>query len=59
MKSAILLTYDQEVRARWTKRFADSLLKQLSSQSVFLGIDILPGVWTSWRASRRQHWKEK
>jgi hypothetical protein len=32
-------------------------MDQLSSQPMFMDIDIIPGVWTSRSLSRRQHWE--
>lgn len=40
-----------------TRGLAEFLLKQLSSQPVFMDIDILPGAWYSRNTSWRQHWE--
>jgi|GEM_PF-5009287 len=40
-----------------TGRLAEFLLEQLSSQPVFMDIDILPGAWHSRNMSMRQHWE--
>jgi hypothetical protein len=42
-----------------SRGLAEFLLEQLSSQPVFMDIDILPGAWSSRNTSRRQYWEGK
>lgn len=57
MKSAILVNDDQEAYERWTRRMTNTFLKQLTSQPMFMDIDVISGVWTSRRTSIRNHWE--
>lgn len=40
-----------------TRSLAEFLMEQLSSQPMFMDIDIIPGAWNSRSISRRQHWE--
>jgi hypothetical protein len=57
MKPGIAISRPQRVSTRWTTRLTEFVLDQLGHQPVFLDIDIIPGVWTSRRTSRCQHWE--
>lgn len=57
MKSEILMTDDQKVYGRWTRRVTNAFLKHLGSQPVFMDIDVISGVWKSRRASIRNNWE--
>jgi hypothetical protein len=51
-------SYVRENSSGQTKGLAEFLLEQLSSQSVFMDIDIIPGVWSLRTSSRHQHSEE-
>lgn len=57
MKSASLVADEQEAYRRWTSRVTNAFLQQLTSQPMFMDIDVISGVWTSRRASIRNHWE--
>ncbi len=52
-----MASYAREGSAGWTGGLAEFLMEQLSSQPMFMDIDIIPGAWTSRSMSRRQHWE--
>jgi hypothetical protein len=54
-----MASYAREDSVGRTGGLAEFLMEQLSSQPMFMDIDIIPGVWTLRSLSRRQHWEEE
>jgi|GEM_PF-3111425 len=52
-----MASYAREDSVGRTRGLAEFLMDQLSSQPMFMDIDIIPGVWSSRSLSRRQHWE--
>lgn len=52
-----MASYAQEDSVGRTRGLAEFLMEQLSSQPMFMDIDIIPGVWMSRSMTRRQHWE--
>ncbi len=52
-----MASYAQEESAGRIRALAEFLMDQLSSQPIFLDINIIPGVRSSKGLSRRQHWE--
>jgi len=52
-----MASYAREESVGRTRGLAEFLMEQLSSQPMFMDIDIIPGVWSSRSLSRRQHWE--
>lgn len=52
-----MASYAREESAGRIRALAEFLMDQLSSQPMFMDIDIIPGVWTSRSMSGRQHWE--
>ena len=52
-----MASYAREDSVGRTRGLAEFLMDQLSSQPMFMDIDIITGVWSSRSLSRRQHWE--
>jgi hypothetical protein len=52
-----MASYEDSVER--TRGLVEFLMDQLSSQPMFMDIDIIPGGWSSRSLSRRQHWEEE
>jgi hypothetical protein len=50
-----MASYAREESAGRIRALAEFLMDQLSSQPMFMDIDIIPGVWGARSLSRRQH----
>lgn len=57
MKSVISIHSYKDAPLAWTRRLADSLLKQLASHPVLMDIDVISGAWSSRRASIWNYWE--
>jgi hypothetical protein len=52
-----MASYAREDSVGRTRGLAEFLMDQLSSQPMFMDIDIIPGGWSSRSLSRRQQWE--
>ena len=57
MTVELSIKHVQQACEGWTKRLTEGFLVQLSSQQMFMDIDVIPGVWSSRSISRRQQWE--